>query len=64
MKLKTHKTTSKRFRLTGSGKLVQANESHQHLRANKSHRQLRAAKGVSLTDRSNIARIKKLLPNL
>jgi len=64
MKLKTQKTMSKRVRKTGSGKIMQANESHHHLRDNKSKRQLRAAKGESQVASVNVARIKKLVPYL
>lgn len=37
-KAKTHKTTAKRFRLTGGGKLVRARGPHTHLKRNKSRR--------------------------
>ena len=37
-KHKTHKTTAKRFRLTGSGKLVRMRGPHGHLRRRKSAR--------------------------
>lgn len=37
-KLKTHKATAKRFRLTGSGKLVRTKGGKSHLRRRKSRR--------------------------
>ena len=37
-KLKTHKATAKRFRLTGSGKLVRTKGNQSHLRRKKSAR--------------------------
>ena len=37
-KLKTHKATSKRFRVTGSGKLVRTKGGKGHLRRNRSAR--------------------------
>jgi len=37
-KLKTHKATSKRFRVTGSGKLVRTKGGKSHLRRKKSDR--------------------------
>ncbi len=64
MKLKTHKTTSKRIRITGSGKLQTATVSAQHLRHNKSKRQLRAAKSYKILDLGMKRRLKKLLPYL
>ena len=38
LKLKTHKATSKRFRLTGSGKLVRTKGNKSHLRRKRSAR--------------------------
>jgi large subunit ribosomal protein L35 len=37
-KLKTHKATAKRFRMTGSGKLVRTKGGKSHLRRRKSKR--------------------------
>jgi large subunit ribosomal protein L35 len=37
-KLKTHKATSKRYRYTGSGKLMRTKVGKSHLRRNKSRR--------------------------
>ncbi|MEI6477720.1 MAG: 50S ribosomal protein L35 [bacterium] len=64
MKLRTHKTTSKRIRKTGSGKLVQPTNSAQHLRHNKSGRVLAAAKGYKLVSRVSVKRLSRLLPYL
>ena len=64
MKLKTHKTTSKRLRITGSGKLQQPTGSSQHLRHNKSKRVLAAAKSYKLVAKVNVKRWSKLLPYL
>ena len=43
-KVKTHKTTAKRFRLTGTGKLVRMRGPHGHLKRNKTKRTKRALK--------------------
>jgi large subunit ribosomal protein L35 len=64
-KLKTHKATSKRFRVTGSGKLVRSKGGKGHLRRNRSKR----AKGmldttVPVEGKGFEKRIKKLLPYL
>lgn len=64
MKLKTHKTTSKRIRATGSGKLQVSSTSAQHLRHNKSKRQKAAAKTYQLLSLGFSKRFKKLLPYL
>ena len=39
-KIKTHKATAKRFRRTGTGKLVRMYQGRTHLRRNKSKRTL------------------------
>jgi len=62
MKLKTHKTTSKRIRITGSGKLQTSTISAQHLRHNKSTRVLAAAKNYKAIARTHLNKVAKLLP--
>jgi len=64
-KLKTHKATSKRFRLTGAGKLVRTKGGKSHLRRNTSKRvknqldEMQTVKG-----RSIIKNVKRLAPNM
>jgi ribosomal protein L35 len=62
MKLRTHKTTAKRLRVTGSGKVVFPTAAAQHLRHNKSKRQLVAAKGYKLMSKGMVSRHKSLVP--
>jgi large subunit ribosomal protein L35 len=64
MKLRTHKTTSKRIRATGTGKLVMPTNSAQHLRHNKSKRVLAAAKSYKMVAKANVKRLSRLLPYL
>ena len=65
MKLKTHKATSKRFRLTGSGKVVRAKGGKSHLRRNTSKRtksqlsEMHEVKGSKI-----IKRVKRLAPHM
>ena len=64
-KLKTHKATSKRFRLTGSGKLVRTKGGKSHLRRRTSDR----TKGllsemITVEGSSIIKRVKRLAPNM
>ena len=64
-KLKTHKATSKRFRLTGSGKLVRTKGGKSHLRRRTSKRtqaqltEMHEVKGTKI-----IKRVKRLAPNM
>ena len=64
-KLKTHKGTSKRFRATGSGKLVRTKGGKAHLRR-KSSKRVKAlfAEMVPVKGRGYVKRIRRLLPNL
>jgi len=62
-KLKTHKATSKRFRVTGSGKVVRTKGGKSHLRRNTSKRtksQLSTMQEVKAT--KIIKRVKRLAP--
>ncbi len=64
-KLKTHKATSKRFRLTGSGELVRTKGGKSHLRRRTSDRtKALLSKTIPVKGRSIITRIKRLNPNM
>ncbi|MEI8061232.1 MAG: 50S ribosomal protein L35 [Candidatus Berkelbacteria bacterium] len=56
-KLKTHKSTAKRFKITGSGKIMHVRAAANHLLTHKSNR-LRGLVEISKNDQS---RVKKLL---
>ena len=62
-KIKTHKITSKRFKLTGSGKLMRTKGEKRHLRTNRSKRSRRASwKMVEVVAHGEIKRIMRLAP--
>jgi large subunit ribosomal protein L35 len=64
-KLKTHKATSKRFRLTGSGMLVRTKGGKSHLRRRTSERtKVKLAKMIPVKGRGIIKRVKRLSPNM
>ena len=59
-KLKTHKATAKRFKITGSGKLRRRKQSYGHKRSKKSKRaryQFRNDASVSKADRKRVRRL-------
>ena len=64
-KLKTHKATSKRFGITGSGKIVRTKGGKAHLRR-KSSRRVKALFGemVAVKGRGIIKRIRRLAPHM
>ncbi|PWH12449.1 MAG: 50S ribosomal protein L35 [Anaerolineae bacterium] len=64
-KLKTHKATSKRFRLTGSGELVRTKGGKSHLRRRTSKRtKALFTEMIPVNGRGIIKRIRRLVPNL
>ena len=64
-KLKTHKATAKRFRVTGSGMVVRTKGGKSHLRRRKSKRVLRSLDKMQQVKTSAQARrIKTLAPYL
>lgn len=64
-KLKTHKATSKRFRLTGSGILVRTKGGKSHLRRRTSDRtKALFTEMIPVQGRGIIKRVRRLAPNL
>lgn len=64
-KLKTHKATAKRFRVTGSGKVMRTKGGKSHLRRRKSARVKRQLDRMQpLKTKSEVKRVKKLAPYL
>lgn len=64
-KLKTHKATAKRFRVTGTGKLVRTKGGKSHLRRRKSKRaKAKFARMLEVTARGDKRRVKRLAPYL
>jgi large subunit ribosomal protein L35 len=64
-KIKTHKSTSKRFRMTGSGKITRTHMGKSHLRRKKSKRVMAQLPEMQVVvAKGQIKRIKKLAPYL
>ena len=64
-KLKTHKATSKRFRLTGSGKLMRTKGGKSHLRRRTSKRtKVQLSEMHEVKGRSIVKNVKRLAPNM
>jgi len=64
-KLKTHKATSKRFRMTGSGILVRTKGGKSHLRRRTSDRtKALLSEMIVVQGRKFVKRIKRLAPNM
>ncbi len=64
-KIKTHKATAKRFKVTGSGKLVRTKIGKSHLRRNKSKRNKRMFDRTIAVEVFEVEKkIKQLVPSL
>ncbi len=65
IKIKTHKATSKRFRLTGSGKLMRTKGGKSHLRRRTSKRtKYLLSEMIEVKGENIIKRVKRLAPYL
>lgn len=64
-KIKTHKATAKRFKVTGSGKIMRSKGGKSHLRRKKAKRvKRRFDKMLEVTDHSGVRRVRRLAPYL
>lgn len=64
-KMKTHKATSKRFRLTGSGMVVRTKGGKSHLRRHTSKRvKALFTEMIPVKGRGIIKRVRRLAPNM
>lgn len=64
-KLKTHKATVKRFRVTGTGKLVRTKGGKSHLRRRTPRRTKRMfTKMIAVTNSAEVRRVHRLAPYL
>jgi large subunit ribosomal protein L35 len=65
IKMKTHKATAKRFKVTGSGKLVRSTGPKSHLRRRKSARtKARLGEMIEVTSTATVNRVRRLAPYL
>ncbi|MBP3223532.1 MAG: 50S ribosomal protein L35 [Actinomycetaceae bacterium] len=60
-KMKTHSGAKKRFRRTGSGKLMREQANKRHLLEHKSSKRTRRLSQDQQVDRSNVKEVKSLL---
>ena len=60
-KQKTHSGTSKRFKVSGSGKILRQKAGRRHLLEHKSSRVTRRLDGVAVVSPKDAPRIKRLL---
>ena len=63
-KMKTHRGTAKRFRVTGSGKIMRAKAYKSHILTKKSTKRKRNLRKATIMDPTNAKNMKKILPYL
>jgi len=61
-KLKTHKGASKRFKKTGTGKVVRAHAFARHILTSKSRSRKRKLHGTVVADDADQPKLKEMLP--
>ena len=63
-KMKTHRGAAKRFRKTGTGKIVRSKNNKQHILTKKSAKRKRRLRKSALVSDVDVKRVKQMLPNL
>jgi large subunit ribosomal protein L35 len=63
-KVKTHRGAAKRFKKTGTGKLVHAKQGRRHFMAKRSRKRNRRLKDENVLDGGDNKKIQKLVPYL
>jgi len=61
-KMKTKKSAKKRFKITGTGKIVRGKANRRHLLAHKKRKRKRRLRSGDLVDKTDLKRVKSILP--
>jgi large subunit ribosomal protein L35 len=61
-KLKTHRGAAKRFKRTGTGKIVRSKAFKQHILTSKTRSRKRKLKGTTLVSAQDTAKLRRMLP--
>lgn len=61
-KLKTHKGAAKRFKVTGTGKIMRNRANRRHILTGKPSKRMRALRKSTVVDETEYRNIKSLLP--
>jgi large subunit ribosomal protein L35 len=62
MKLKTHRGAKKRFKVTGTGKILRMHSGKRHLLGTKASGRMRKLKKLTLVNKADVASIRQMLP--
>ena len=61
-KLKTHRGAAKRFKKTGTGKIVRNKAFKQHILTSKSAKRRRNLRGTTTVDSADVPRVERMIP--
>ena len=61
-KVKTKRAAAKRFKVTGTGKLKRMKAYKSHILNKKTTKRKRVLRQTAVTDKTNVAQIKRLIP--
>jgi large subunit ribosomal protein L35 len=63
-KMKTHRGAAKRFKKTGTGKIVRSRRNKQHILTKKSPKRKRHLRKAALVHPVDVQRVKQMIPSL
>ena len=61
-KIKTHSGAKKRFKLSKNGKVIRAHANKRHILKKKTSKRKRGLRQTAVTDVTNVAQVKRLIP--
>lgn len=61
-KIKTHTGAKKRFKISKNGKIIRGHAFKSHILNKKTTKRKRGLRQTTVTDQTNVAKIKKLIP--
>jgi large subunit ribosomal protein L35 len=62
LKLKTHRGSRKRFKITATGKIIRMHSGKRHLLGTKKPKRMRKLKKLTLVNKADVARVMQMLP--
>ena len=61
-KIKTHRGAAKRFKKTGTGKFLRPKAFKRHILTSKPTRRKRHMRGMTVVDKTDVSKLKRMLP--
>ena len=61
-KIKTHSGAKKRFKLSKNGKVIRAHANKSHILNKKTTKRKRCLRQTAVTDKTNVAAVKRMIP--